>query len=546
MSKSLGNGIDPMDVVQLLRRRRAALDARRPGWDWARTSSSIPTTSRRSFAPGRNFVTKLWNIGRFLLEKVGDAPVTPIDDRAIASRGRTHGSSRALDAAIAACDAALGPAASDHAARPRGRSPLDGRGAHRGHAAQRLRRDRARLRVERAGRLVPRGDQGAPRAGRATTREVGARGARARVRRGAASAAPGRSIRDRSDLAAASVARGGDASRHRGVADGAAPRRAAPQEFELRARRRERAATDPRGVRRAAGQEHRGDRGGVQRHARLRSRAARGSAGDRAPRAHGAARRGHRLRRKRRRTPCWPAASRSWSRSPAWWTSRRSAPGCVASWHRWRNSSRRSKRGWRNENFVSKARPDVVEAERAEARRVDGAPAAAHGQSADVVRRLVALVVCATVSVACANLGTPPGGPERITPPELLSVTPDSGAVNVRPRNVVFQFDVVVSDRGGASGDLDDLFLVSPSDGRPRVRWRRSRIEVRPRRGFRPNTAYSVTLLPGPRRPARQRRLQTGRTVVFSTGPSDPRGTPSPAASSTGWTAGSPPTRSSR
>src|SRR5688572_31089915 len=34
-----------------------------------------PDDLEKTFAPGRNFVTKLWNIGRFLLEKAGTAPV---------------------------------------------------------------------------------------------------------------------------------------------------------------------------------------------------------------------------------------------------------------------------------------------------------------------------------------------------------------------------------------------------------------------------------------------------------------------------------------
>ena len=65
----------------------------------------------KSFAPGRNFVTKLWNIGRFLLQNIGTR--TPpafasLDPNALTSAdawilGR-------LDAAIAECDAALGRA----------------------------------------------------------------------------------------------------------------------------------------------------------------------------------------------------------------------------------------------------------------------------------------------------------------------------------------------------------------------------------------------------------------------------------------------------
>ena len=97
-------------------------------------------------------------------------------------------------------------------------------------------------------------------------------------------------------------------------------------------------------------------------------------------------------------------------------------------------------------------------------------------------------------------------------------MTPDSGAVNVRARSVVFTFDVVINDRA----DLDHLFLLSPQEGRPRVSWHRNRVEIRPRRGgFRPNVAYSVTLLPG-LSDLRGNTMKTGRTIVFSTGPKIP------------------------
>ena len=113
-------------------------------------------------------------------------------------------------------------------------------------------------------------------------------------------------------------------------------------------------------------------------------------------------------------------------------------------------------------------------------------------------------------------MGAPPGGPERTTPPLLLSVSPDSGATNVRARGVVFEFDVVVNDR-----DVSRFFVLSPRDGNPRINWRRNRVEVRPRRDFRPNTAYSVTLLPGVA-DLRGNVMRTGKTVVFSTGPTIP------------------------
>ncbi len=109
MSKSLGNGIDPLDVVE-----RFGADALRwtviQGMGLGVDVMLDPNDLDKSFAPGRNFATKLWNIGRFLLLQVGDDPVTPLArvnatsltlaDRWILGR---------LDAAIAECDAALGP-----------------------------------------------------------------------------------------------------------------------------------------------------------------------------------------------------------------------------------------------------------------------------------------------------------------------------------------------------------------------------------------------------------------------------------------------------
>ena len=45
----------------------------------------------------------------------------------------------------------------------------------------------------------------------------------------------------------------------------------------------------------------------------------------------------------------------------------------------------------------------------------------------------------------CAQQGPPPGGPPDPTPPVIVRVSPDSGAVNVRPDEVEFRFDEVVS-----------------------------------------------------------------------------------------------------
>ncbi len=127
----------------------------------------------------------------------------------------------------------------------------------------------------------------------------------------------------------------------------------------------------------------------------------------------------------------------------------------------------------------------------------------------------VALVL-AVFTAACASMESPPGGPPDAAAAVLVRTVPDTGAVNVRPGSAVFVFDEVVAERQ-SSGTLADLFLISPSDGAPSVDWDRRSVEVRPRRGWRPNTTYTVTLLPG-LMDLRGNRRTDGASIVFSTG----------------------------
>ncbi len=76
MSKSLGNGIDPLDVVG-----RYGADALRytvvSGLSVGNDLLLDPEDLEASFAPGRNFANKLWNVGRFILTNL-DGPVRPL------------------------------------------------------------------------------------------------------------------------------------------------------------------------------------------------------------------------------------------------------------------------------------------------------------------------------------------------------------------------------------------------------------------------------------------------------------------------------------
>jgi valyl-tRNA synthetase len=77
MSKSLGNGIDPLDVVRLFGAdalRWTTVAGVSLGSDLVLDPNDLETT----FAPGRNFANKLWNIGRFILAQLPER-VQPLE-----------------------------------------------------------------------------------------------------------------------------------------------------------------------------------------------------------------------------------------------------------------------------------------------------------------------------------------------------------------------------------------------------------------------------------------------------------------------------------
>lgn len=134
------------------------------------------------------------------------------------------------------------------------------------------------------------------------------------------------------------------------------------------------------------------------------------------------------------------------------------------------------------------------------------------------MRRLI--IAAALVAAACAQPGFPPGGPEEKVPPKLLSVKPESGAVNVRPHEVNFQFDEVLNEQI-AGTDLNKEVIISPRLGEPNVGWHRTRLSVRGHDDFKANTAYTITIFPGIsdlRGNVRKEPVVT----VFSTGASIP------------------------
>ena len=128
-----------------------------------------------------------------------------------------------------------------------------------------------------------------------------------------------------------------------------------------------------------------------------------------------------------------------------------------------------------------------------------------------------------TIMAGCASIARPPGGPVDTEPPEVVSASIDTNAVGVKAGKLELRFSEVVAERpSGAGGTgavtLDAIVLVSPRTGMPKVEWHRESITIEPRGGFRPNTTYRITLLPG-LADIRGNVNKTARSFVFSTGP---------------------------
>jgi hypothetical protein len=111
----------------------------------------------------------------------------------------------------------------------------------------------------------------------------------------------------------------------------------------------------------------------------------------------------------------------------------------------------------------------------------------------------------------------PPGGAEDQAPPRILKITPENNAVIGKPGVVSIKFDEVVSETPKGARDLADLVFISPKSGKPQVDWDRTAIQIRPAKGWKPNTVYTVQLKAG-MQDLWNNPIDTAVRVVFSTG----------------------------
>lgn len=140
-----------------------------------------------------------------------------------------------------------------------------------------------------------------------------------------------------------------------------------------------------------------------------------------------------------------------------------------------------------------------------------------NGPRLAALRRLVAFTVAVAGGAACANQGAPPGGPEDFAPPKVLKITPETNSVTAKPGVVTIKFDEVVSETPKGARDLAELVFISPKSGKPQVDWDRTAIQIRPSKGWKLNTVYTVQVKAG-LVDLYQNAIDTAIKVVFSTG----------------------------
>ena len=100
-----------------------------------------------------------------------------------------------------------------------------------------------------------------------------------------------------------------------------------------------------------------------------------------------------------------------------------------------------------------------------------------------VVLALVALAVS-----ACANIGSPEGGPRDYTPPMMLKSNPVAGAVNFKGKKIEINFDEIVNIK-----DQTTRVVVSPAPKeQPAIRAQGKKITVEFQDELEPNTTYVI------------------------------------------------------
>ncbi len=122
-------------------------------------------------------------------------------------------------------------------------------------------------------------------------------------------------------------------------------------------------------------------------------------------------------------------------------------------------------------------------------------------------------VILSIVWWNCAGQVSPDGGPEDLTPPNIIGVYPEPNSTNVDTDIIRFEFSKHV-DRGS----FDQALFISPIIDDIETNWRGRRVELTLNEPLRENTTYSITIGTDLRDTREGTRMSEAFTLAFSTG----------------------------
>lgn len=126
------------------------------------------------------------------------------------------------------------------------------------------------------------------------------------------------------------------------------------------------------------------------------------------------------------------------------------------------------------------------------------------------LRIKICFVVCALL-VSCANPLPPPGGPEDTTPPEIVSVAPESGTINYGGGEI----DIEFSEWMNRTSIYENVF-ISP-DVKLEYKWYRKTLKIKFAEELEENTTYSL-FIGTDYSDLSQNRPAEAFNMIFSTG----------------------------
>ena len=128
-----------------------------------------------------------------------------------------------------------------------------------------------------------------------------------------------------------------------------------------------------------------------------------------------------------------------------------------------------------------------------------------------IVAMMSALLCLVT---ACANIGSPEGGPRDYSPPHVMHTSPEAGALNFTGKKVEITFDEIVNIK-----DQQKKVIISPAPSeQPLVRAMGKKVTIEFRDTLEPNTTYVIDFSNAIEDNNEGNQLD-GYSFTFSTGP---------------------------